>query len=122
MGVRTSPPQNVQKNSIASGGAATGLAGGATGLLTGLAVGVAGTGPGTTAPGICTTAPHSGHFPFLPAAASGVRTRFWQAGQGNSMGIRSEETRFKEPKNQSLYNLSSLWFFDSLVLEVFPRD
>ena len=38
------------------------------------------------AAGICTTAWQCGHFPFLPAAARGVRTSPWHLGQGNSMG------------------------------------
>jgi hypothetical protein len=35
--------------------------------------------------GIFRTAPHFGHFPFLPAAEVGVRTCFWHFGQGNSI-------------------------------------
>jgi hypothetical protein len=38
-----------------------------------------------------TTVPQLGHFPFLPAAASGVRTCWRQVGQGNSIGIGSVE-------------------------------
>lgn len=44
---------------------------------------------GAATPGINTIAPHCGHFPFLPAAASGVRTNWWHAGQENSMGMSS---------------------------------
>ena len=45
----------------------------------------------TTGAGIITTVPQPGHFPFFPAAASGVRTCWWQIGQGNSIGMGRAE-------------------------------
>jgi hypothetical protein len=41
----------------------------------------------TAGAGIITSVPQFGHFPFLPAAESGVRTCWRQVGQGNSIGI-----------------------------------
>jgi hypothetical protein len=52
-------------------------------------------------PGICTTAPHCGHFPFLPAVASGVRTICRQAGQEKSIGISDGKSqRTEDLRNQ----------------------
>ena len=44
------------------------------------------------ASGICPIVPQCGHFPFLPAAESGVRTSWPQAVQENSIGIGGRRT------------------------------
>ena len=54
--------------------------------IVGLDVALGG-GKTTTGAGISTSVPQFGHFPFFPAAASGVRTCWWQIGQGNSIGM-----------------------------------
>jgi len=53
----------------------------------GLGAAAVGGGKATTGAGMMTNVPQFGHFPFLPAAASGVRTCWRQVGQGNSMGM-----------------------------------
>lgn len=86
-GVRTTPPQPGQLNSIglvSSLAAGAGVAAG-FGAAFGAGAAVAGCfGAGFVA-GILTRALQLGHFPFLPAAASGVRTSCAHSGQGNSI-------------------------------------
>lgn len=77
-GVRTTCPQKVQKNSIGPV-SAVGL------VATARAAGCCAA--GVCIAGICITAWQLGHFPFLPAAASGVRTSWLHCGQGNSIVI-----------------------------------
>jgi hypothetical protein len=58
------------------------------------------------------TVPQVGHFPFFPAAASGVRTCWRHTGQGNSMGMRAQGSGWTEMvagqfTNNSLGNVQS---------------
>ena len=85
VGVRTGRPQYGHGNSIfpSVGGSPAGRPVGATSVVGRIAP-AARWASGERA-GMSITAPHRGHFPFLPAALSGVRIRCWQLEQWNSM-------------------------------------